>query len=207
MKQNIWDFWAKSYDRLWVQKYSLKPTRNLISNKIKEDNDKEGQKEVLDLGCGPGELIDLLESTYKNFNITGVDFSQEMLNRSKARNSRSNHINLDVSDLDRLQEKFDMIICTHSLPYYKNIEKVVIDLDRLLEDNGQIYIAFASGDSLYDKLALSFVKLTTGPAYYPSDKEFRKLVSERFKVESLDIIRERLFMPRIAIYKLAKVMK
>ena len=80
-------------------------------------------------------------------------------------------------------------------------------LGRLLEDNGQLYIAFASGDSFYDKLALSFVKLTTGPAYYPSDKEFRKLVSERFEVENSYIIRERSFMPRIAVYKLAKVMQ
>ncbi len=205
MKKKIWDFWAKRYDRLWVQKHSLRPTRNLILNKIKEDNNKEEHSRVLDLGCGPGDLIHLLEDTYENFNITGVDFSSEMLNQSKSRNTKSEHINLDVKDLDKLKEKFNIIICTHSLPYYKNLKKVLVDLDRLLENKGRAYIAFASGDSFYDKFALSFVKLTTGPAYYPSDMEFRKLVSERFKVESLDIIKEKCFMPRIAVYKLAKV--
>lgn len=41
--QKIWDFWAKRYDRLWVQKYSLYPTRReIISflNKRLEKNKK-----------------------------------------------------------------------------------------------------------------------------------------------------------------------
>ena len=110
-------------------------------------------------------------------------------------------------DLDSLEEKFKIIICTHSLPYYKNLEKLAEDFYNLLEDDGRLYIAFASGNSFYDKLALSFVKLTTGPAYYPSDKSFRELIKGKFNAESLHIIKERSFMPRIAVYKLEKVIR
>lgn len=208
MTSKIWDFWAKRYDKLWVQRYSLRPTRNCILKIIKEDiEDIKNPKsvKVLDLGCGPGELINLLEKKYQRIHITGIDFSQEMLNISKLKNPKTRHIKLDVKDLDKIQEKFNIIICTHSLPYYKNLEKVIIDLYGLLEDEGKIFMAFASGNNFYDKLVLSFVKLTTGPAYYPSDIQFRKLLSNSFKVESLNIIKERTFMPRIAVYKLSKV--
>jgi len=48
------------------------------------------------------------------------------------------------------------------------------------------------------------VKLTTGPANYPSDNEFRKSVSPYLMAENLKIIKEKFFMPRIAVYTLRK---
>lgn len=92
MTAKVWDFWANRYERLWVQKYSLTPTRNCISMMIgedlkdlgyKEDNVEENYTQVLDIGCGPGELINLLSKRFDNLKITGLDFSQEMLNISK----------------------------------------------------------------------------------------------------------------------------
>ncbi len=79
------------------------------------------------------------------------------------------------------------------------------DLQNILRPNGKIIIGFASGDSLYDKLVLFFVKFTTGFAKYPSDSEFRKLVGTSYDVKEMKIIRERNYMPRIAIYTLKKV--
>lgn len=204
MASNIWNFWAKNYDKLWVQKYSLRPTREMILKLIEEDNKEDSGAKVLDLGCGPGEIISLLEDKYEKFNITGIDFSEEMLKVSRARNFKARHIHLDVKDLGKLKEKFNIIICTHSFPYYKDMDKVILDLNRLLEDDGKLYIAFASGNNFYDKFALSFVKLTTGFANYPSDTEFRKIVSKSFEVDSLNIIKEKTYMPRIAVYKLRK---
>lgn len=199
---NIWDFWAKRYHRLWVQKYSLRPTRELILSLFNENMD--GNR-VLDLGCGPGELIEELLHRHTDLDITGLDFSQGMLDISKKRNPKAKHLLLDVSNLDELDERFHIILSTHSLPYYKNPKKVIEDLYQLLEDDGKIIMGFASGDRLYDQFILSLVKFTTGPANYPSDEEFRQLISPYFAVENLKIIKERNFMPRIAVYTLKKV--
>ena len=57
MTAKIWNFWAKRYERLWVQKYSLKPTRDYVANTISKYIKSEGITKILDLGCGPGELI------------------------------------------------------------------------------------------------------------------------------------------------------
>lgn len=205
MTANIWDFWAKRYERLWVQKYSLRPTREWILNKINKYIVDDKSTKILDLGCGPGELIYDLESKYKNLAITGIDFSEKMLEVSKERNPKVRHIQMNVDDLDKLDDQYDIIICTHSLPYYKTPNKVIEQLFRLLNNEGRVIIGFASGDSFYDKLALAFVKLTTGTANYPSDKGFKEIIYPYFKVEDLKIIKEKSFMPRIAIYTLEKV--
>lgn len=198
---NIWDFWAKKYNKLWVQKYSLKPTRDYLIDNIELDKPLR----ILDLGCGPGELIE--ELYYKNLelNITALDFSKGMINESKKKNPKAKHIQMDVRHLNRLEECFDIIISTHSLAYWKTPKKVMEDLSNLLTENGVIYMGFASGNNFYDKLVLFFVKFTTGPANYPTDIEFRELVKPYFEVKDLHIIKEKKFMPRIAVYTLRKV--
>lgn len=203
MTSEIWDFWAKRYNKLWVQKYSLRPTREYLLTM-----DLQGDKlKILDLGCGPGQLIEELYKKNKDLHIMGIDFSEKMLEISKEKNPKASHIKMNVDDLNKINEKFNIIFCTHSLPYYKNPNKVMTDLYNLLLDNGKIYLGFASGNSLYDKFILAFVKLTTGRAYYPSDKEFKKLIHPYFYVENVEIIKERFFMPRIAIYTIKKVKK
>ena len=201
---NIWDFWADKYDKLWVQKYSLKPTRDYIMSALTEIN-KNDKMEVLDLGCGPGELISELTNKFKNIEITGIDFSEKMLEISNKRNPLATHIKMDTAELSKLEGKFDIIICTHSLPYYKEPKNVFKQLHRVLSSDGKILVGFASGNSFYDKFVLSFVKLTTGKANYPSDNNFRQLISPYFNVENLKIIKEKFFMPRIAVYTLKKV--
>lgn len=203
-KSDIWNFWAGKYDKLWVQKYSLKPTRAYILSVISENENDENIK-ILDLGCGPGELIEELNNKFNNLDITGVDFSEKMLEVSKKRNPNAKHIQMDVADLYKLNDKYNIIICTHSLPYYKEPEKVMVELNRLLKDEGKIYIGFASGNNFYDKLALGFVKFTTGPANYPSDEKFKQIIKPYLQVKKLKIIKEKSFMPRIAIYTLKKV--
>lgn len=200
-KKKIWDFWANKYDRLWVQKLSLKPTRDKISDLIGKEFNKENLK-IIDIGCGPGELINQLQDKSNNLEFTGVDFSKEMIKQSQLKNAHAKHYLLDVNDLDNLNKTYDILTCTHSLPYYKDVKEILNKFANKLNPNGTIYLAFASGDSLYDKIVLSFVKLTTGPAKYPSDKTFRKLLPESLEIQSRQVIKKRWYMPTIALYVL-----
>ena len=183
----------------------MKPTRDYITTVIEKNRSREEPIKLLDVGCGPGELLAQLENKFDNIEMTGLDFSKGMLEVSKSRNQGAIHLKMDVAELDRLENKFDIIVCTHSLPYYKEPLKFMKDLHGILEDNGKIYMGFASGNNLYDRLLLSMVKLTTGPANYLSDENYKNLVTPYFQIEKLKIIKERFFMPRIAIYTLRKV--
>ncbi|MDY0235583.1 MAG: methyltransferase [Gudongella sp.] len=200
-KKKIWNFWAKKYDRLWVQKLSLKPTRDKITNLIQKQLDSK-ELNMIDIGCGPGELISQIKNKSSSIFITGVDFSEEMIKISKIHNPEAEHFILDVNDLDSIDKSYDILTCTHSLPYYKDIREILNKFYNKLNPEGRIYLAFASGDSFYDKLVLSFVKLTTGPAYYPSDRVFREQLPDCLEVEAREVIKKRWFMPTIAIYTL-----
>ena len=207
MSVKVWDFWADRYSRLWVQKVSLGPTRDYVLNEIKEIALSRNLR-LLDLGCGPGELLHELGENCPQLELTGVDYSPRMLQVSQQRNvNNTKHILLDAADLDKLETRYDIIVCTHSLPYYPDPKEVFRNLSRILNENGRIIVAFASGDSVYDKVVLSGVKLTTGKAHYPSNREFVDLVKEYFQVLKLNTLKKRAFyMPRIAVYTLGKKM-
>lgn len=201
-KGRLWDFWAKRYKNLWVQKYSLKPTRDRIKALINTQDYKS--KKLLDIGCGTGQLLSELDDL-ENLSLSGLDFSKEMIRQSKKANLNAKHYHMDVDDLDQVNDKFDIITCSHSLPYYKNKRRTLEKISQILDDNGKTYIAFASGESLVDRLILLFVKVTTGPAKYPSDLEFRRLIEGIFLIDEYETIKERFFMPTIALYTLRKV--
>ena len=204
MKKAIWDFWAGRYDRLWVQKKSLKPTREYVRGIIREEW-MEGARSLLDLGCGPGELISSLGEDLRDMDITGVDFSRAMLEISKIKNPEAKHLEMAAEDLEGLDQKFDVVTCTHSLPYYRNKKRVMAKIAERLVPGGKLIIAFASGNSPYDRVALSLVKLTTGPAAYPSDMDFRDMIRGVFAIESRHVIREAIYMPTIAVYTLRRL--
>lgn len=197
---NIWDFWAKRYSKLWVQRYSLRPTREYITNDIGVNNSCK----VLDIGCGPGELIHQLKSSNPNMEITGLDFSKAMIQISEEENPHAKHIQMDVENLNELNDSYDIIISTHSLPYWKNLNKIFKEMHKLLNGEGIMYIGFASGNSWYDRLSLFFVKFTTGSANYLSHDEFTGLTDNLFNIIERRTIKERWFMPSISIYKLKK---
>ena len=206
MSAKLWDFWADRYSRLWVQKVSLGPTRDYVLREIEEIAHGRNML-LLDLGCGPGDLLNELGEKCPQLELTGVDYSPRMLEISQQRNGKAKHILLDAADLDKLETRYDIIVCTHSLPYYSEPKEVFRNLSRILTQNGRLIVGFASGNSLYDKVVLSAVKLTTGKANYPSDREFVDMVKKYFQVLKLNIIKKRVFfMPRIAVYTLGRRM-
>ncbi len=203
MKNKIWDFWAKHYDRLWVQKYSLGPTREKVKEIILGFN-IEDEMNLLDIGCGTGELLYDLRNV-KGLSRYGMDFSKKMIEESKKKNKNVTHYIMDVEKVDEIKDKFDIVTCTHSLPYYASQKSIIKKIHTILKKDGRAILAFASGNTLLDKLIMLFVKLTTGPASYPSDRQFKKLIDGLFEIELREEIKLKPYMPTIAVYSLKKV--
>ena len=62
--KSIWDFWANYYNKLWVQKYSLKPSRDKVISIIKKTGIDRGS--LLDMGCGTGQLLEQINKEFGN---------------------------------------------------------------------------------------------------------------------------------------------
>ncbi|MEW9121613.1 MAG: class I SAM-dependent methyltransferase [Thermotaleaceae bacterium] len=201
-KENVWDFWAQRYEGLWVQKFSLGPTRREIIKYLKKLLKKDKSYRILDMGCGIGQLLGEIQSQFHGYRIElmGVDFSKEMIQRAKDRHSDIPYRQMDVKDIPFLKEPFDIILCTHSFPYYKDQKKALKDFKGLLKEDGYLLLAQASQNTLYDRAAMFFVKFTTGKAKYPSVKGIFSMTEELFLCEQVLCIREKFFMPSIYLF-------
>lgn len=65
-----------------------------------------GDRQFLDLGCGTGQLLKLMEE--QGFTVTGLDNSQDMLNQAALRCPQATLMLNDLADFERHNE-FDLI--------------------------------------------------------------------------------------------------
>ena len=87
-------------------------------------------KNILDIGCGPGNSTNALVSVFPNAQVTGIDSSEDML--TKARETYPNiHFEHGFvpDDLDKLPEEFDLIFsnaCIHWIPNHHKLIKTFL---------------------------------------------------------------------------------
>ncbi|WP_055668646.1 class I SAM-dependent DNA methyltransferase [Desnuesiella massiliensis] len=138
---------SKLYSRDWG-KYSSKYTE-LISNVIENYNLKVHS--VLDVACGTGILASELYS--RNFEVSGIDISEDMINIARE-NTRG--IDFQVSDMSefKFNKKFQMITCAFDSINYltcdAKMEKTLKNIFLHLDDNG-VLIFDINTPTLYEE--------------------------------------------------------
>lgn len=118
---------------------------------------------VLELGCGTGKLWfknkDYIEST---LNITLSDFSKSMIkiakNRLKDVNREFGYKEINAENIPYNDETFDIIIAQHMIYFIPDIEKALVEIQRVLKPNGVFYVTANSCESMKElnKLAENF---------------------------------------------------
>lgn len=202
---SIWDFWASKYEKLWVQKYSLGPTRKAILRELKALINNRPQINLLDVGCGTGQLTREIENNFRNSidYIEGVDYSKAMIKEAQKNEAAIVYTNSSIKEYST-EKKFDLITCTHSFPYYNDKKDTIEKFYKLLKRDGYVFLAQASERSIYDRVAMFFVKFTTTKAKYLSPKDVKKLTEKYFVMEEEILIKERWYMPSIMLFKLRR---
>jgi len=159
---------------------------------------------ILDVGCGTGQLLREIEAEFAEYDLelTGIDFSKSMVNRATSMGGNIRYPQLDVSDIDSLGKGFDIIICTHSFPYYERQDYAIRQFKDRLKLGGHLLLAQASQNNLYDHAAMLFVKMTTGKAKYLSVENVLSMTEKFFQCERVLRIKDRVFMPSIYCFVL-----
>lgn len=197
----IWNKLAEKYDHLWVQKYSLTPTREHVMRRLGGMTPES----LIDIGCGTGQLLHQISQEYPGIKLTGIDKAQEMISKCLEKNIPANLICGDIGELEAETDQFDLAICCHSFPYYKEKAKISEKIHEMLNENGMAVFVQASQNSLYDKIALWLVERTAEKAEYLSRDEFARLFENRFVIEERFTIREKWFMPSICGFVMRKI--
>lgn len=157
-KPNIWDFWAAHYDRLWVQRVSLGPTREHLGAQLAQRTPGR----LLDMGCGTGQLCAQLTG----WSYHGVDASSAMIAEARRHHPAAHFTCADLLAFAAPAASFDAVVCAHAFPYVSDKTAALARLAGWLRPGGCLLLAQACTETVYDRLILSVVKLTTTPARY-----------------------------------------
>lgn len=202
MKYEVWEKLAHKYNNLWVQKYSLGPTRREVKKIVLPLLEKNNELKILDIGCGTGQLIKEISDQHNQVNYLGIDVAENMIDVAK-KNNKGKNVKFKTSSIESFEsnDKYDIIICTHAFPYFPNKQDMIKKMAGLCNKKGQVIIVNSSTNSLKDLIINFFLKATTSKAKYLSIDEMKKLFkSAKLKVKKIEIIRERFYMPTIALF-------
>lgn len=206
MRYEVWEKLAHKYNRLWVQKYSLRPTRRDVKTILMPLIKKNPDLKILDIGCGTGQLAKEVSARFPKVNYMGIDVASNMVALAKAANKGEN-VRFKVCPIEKFNadEKFDVIICTHSFPYFPDKEKMLGKIVDMCKDGGNVIIVNSSTNSLKDLIINFFLKATTSKAEYLSIPKMKKLFKATgLTLKKKHIIREKFYMPTLALFYLEK---
>ena len=97
-----YDLFAKHYDAVMGEP---KAKFDFIEKSIKQH--KSNAKRVLEIACGTGSILKLLEKKYK---VYGLDISPGMLSSAKKKVKSGKFFHQDMTKF-KINEKFDVILC------------------------------------------------------------------------------------------------
>lgn len=201
MKYDAWEKLAHRYNNQWVQKYSLGPTRREVKKYVLPLLEKNNELKILDIGCGTGQLIKEISEHYSAVRYLGIDVAKNMIDIARRSNNgeRIEFKNVSVDDFV-CEEKFDIIICTHAFPYFPDKNAAMNKISSLCRKGGKVIIVSSSTNNLKDLIINMYVKIWTSKARYLSIAQMKSLFSSAgFVVKNVDVIRERAYMPTIAL--------
>lgn len=204
---SVWNRIAHKYDRLWVQKVSLAATRVAVLRYL-ENLDGEDCRQILDLGCGTGQLLEEIAGRCPDCHLTGLDKSCGMIGVAQSRDTGARLLCMDVS-LELLEplipdDSIDIIVCCHSFPYYSDKPGVLRKLHNALKKSGIMIFVQASINGRYDGMVMALIERTAEKADYLSKVAFRDLVSGDFVIAEEFDIKEKIFMPSICGFVMRK---
>lgn len=96
-------------------------------------------KFVLDLGCGYGHnCLDFVNRGAEK--VVGIDISEKMLSvaREESSHSKIEYRNMSMTDISKLDEKFDFIYSSLAFHYVKDFDAFANDMYLVLNNGGQL---------------------------------------------------------------------
>lgn len=138
-------FYSNIYDKLFYTSYKTEfEIGDLIENFLSKMDKK--QTSVLDIGCGTGKHIKLLNE--REYSVIGLDNSNEMLKIAKENNPEVRFVLGNAMDKNVFSNtKFDIITCYYFTIYYmKHIDEILNNVYNWLKPSGVFVVHIVNKD-------------------------------------------------------------
>lgn len=123
---------------------------------------KSNAKDVLEVGCGNGYTLGLLQDKFSNYNFTGMDFSEDLLKIANERKlANVKFFQGDARKLEFADNSFDVVFterCIINLLTWEEQQQALKEMQRILRKGGYILFMESFSDG-YENLNKARVEL------------------------------------------------
>jgi|TARA_B100001109_G_scaffold227744_1_gene202582 ubiquinone/menaquinone biosynthesis C-methylase UbiE len=181
-----WDKFFKQhpYGGPWdYNKHTKKLQDDHVVDFIKYYNFEKNLK-VLDCGCADGRNSEYLIN--EEFEVTGIDFSQTVIERTQKRLTKGKFLTGDIRKLDNIESNsFDFLIDAGALHvnFPKDIISIIKEYHRILKPSGKMFIRVFNKDDDTPNPIFPVNESGTMPVFGYSESVFINHIKDCFNVE------------------------
>ena len=181
-----WNKVANLYEEKFMDLDLYNSTYDNFCNLLKTKN-----PDVLEIGCGPGNITKYIISQRPDFNILGIDVAPNMIRLAKKNNPTASFEVMDIRSIGKLNKKFNGIVCGFLIPYLSETDRneLISNCSKLLAEKGILYLSFVEGQYEQSK----YLKGSDGSQmyfyYHELDIIESELINNGFQLLNIDIIK------------------
>lgn len=159
---------------------------------IKKINTKfKSPPQILEIGCGNGYLAEEVEKVLAN-QITGIDFSEELLEISRSRGLKAKFVQGDATKLEFADNSFHIILterCLINLESFEKQKRALDEIWRVLKPGGYYVMmeAFTDGwknlNEAREVIGLDFIPQPHHNVFFEKEIIF-PFLEEKFEINS-----------------------
>lgn len=146
---------------------------------------------LLEVGCGPGNVIRYLLHRRPDLQPEGIDLSPNMIELARQNTPGVTYTVMDCRDIAALPGLYDGILCSFCLPYLSKEEtdQLIGDCAALIRPGGVLYISTMEDD--YEKSGVRFTSDGKNSLYmFFHEAAFLQAVLEKHGFQTSDLRRQ-----------------
>jgi SAM-dependent methyltransferase len=164
----FFDGWARIYDFAAIQWATYHPVHEAVLAKLADG----GWRDLLDVGCGTGQLAARIRDGRPDARVVGCDFSGGMLHQAHERRGDGAWLQADAARLPLRDLSFDAVVSTEAFHWFPDPDAALAELFRVLRPGGRLLVAFVNTPSRVVSVATHLGSRLVGePFYWPTREE------------------------------------
>ena len=132
--RRLFDRAAGRYDRLAAMQRGI--TSDLLALLSKDLQPRR----IVDLGCGTGHAIQLLQQRYSGAHLTGLDLAESMLSQARWINTKASLVQGDIEQLPFADNQFDLVFSSSAIQWC-GLHRALNEVSRITAPGGQVLIS------------------------------------------------------------------
>jgi ubiquinone/menaquinone biosynthesis C-methylase UbiE len=135
----LWSFLAPAYDLPILQRRIYRPPHDEVIAQLRE----HGSRKIVDVACGTGILSDRIERELNPDEICGVDMSDGMLAKARARSDRVKWLRAPAEQLPFADAVLDAVVTTSAFHFFDQ-PAALREFHRVLRSGGLVAVSALS---------------------------------------------------------------